>query len=165
VSHRHSYFSWWWAHGRPKHVEKRNKYIKKKFAPSWFIYKIIQGCRSTKHKKKHNVHFKALSYKIPATFSKVGNSEIFTSRLNIAIPLLFPITPWSSQALTAVVAQMISLPANSIQSHWLGIRSIPLSPSADPTGQIVANLLYNRYIFSSLKHPTESVTLKMEPAH
>jgi len=25
VSHRYSNFSWWWAHGCPKHVEKRNK--------------------------------------------------------------------------------------------------------------------------------------------
>jgi len=24
VSHKYSYFSWWWAHSRPKHVEKRN---------------------------------------------------------------------------------------------------------------------------------------------
>ena len=24
VSHRYSNFSWWWAHGCPKHVEKRN---------------------------------------------------------------------------------------------------------------------------------------------
>jgi len=24
VSHRYSYFTWWWAHSRPKHVEKRN---------------------------------------------------------------------------------------------------------------------------------------------
>ena len=28
-------FSWWWAHGSPKHVEKRNKYIKQNCAPSW----------------------------------------------------------------------------------------------------------------------------------
>jgi hypothetical protein len=30
VSHRYSYFSWWWAHNCPKHVEKRNKHTKKK---------------------------------------------------------------------------------------------------------------------------------------
>ena len=28
-------FSWWWAHGCPKHVEKLNKYIKQNCAPSW----------------------------------------------------------------------------------------------------------------------------------
>ena len=28
-------FSWWWAHGYPKHVEKRNKYTKQNFALSW----------------------------------------------------------------------------------------------------------------------------------
>ena len=36
VSHRYSYFSWWWAHSRPKHLEKRNKYAKKKWAPILF---------------------------------------------------------------------------------------------------------------------------------
>ena len=35
VSHRYSYFSWWWAHSRPKHVLKGNKYTKKNCAPSW----------------------------------------------------------------------------------------------------------------------------------
>jgi hypothetical protein len=35
VSHRYSYFSWWWAHSRPKHVEKRIKHTKKNCAPSW----------------------------------------------------------------------------------------------------------------------------------
>jgi hypothetical protein len=35
VSHRYSYFSWWWAHSCSKHVEKRNKHIKKNCAPSW----------------------------------------------------------------------------------------------------------------------------------
>ena len=29
--------SWWWAHGCPKHVEKRNKYIKQNCAPTSFL--------------------------------------------------------------------------------------------------------------------------------
>ena len=28
-------FSWWWAHGCPKHVEKRNKHIKQNYASNW----------------------------------------------------------------------------------------------------------------------------------
>ena len=46
VSHRYSYFSWWWAHSRPKHVEKRNKHTKKICAPSWLYlqgYTRMQG--------------------------------------------------------------------------------------------------------------------------
>jgi len=35
VSHRYSYFSWWWAHSCPKYVEKRNKHTKKNCAPHW----------------------------------------------------------------------------------------------------------------------------------
>ena len=34
VSHRYNNFSWWWAHGCPKHVNKRNKYTKQNCAPS-----------------------------------------------------------------------------------------------------------------------------------
>jgi hypothetical protein len=30
-----SYFSWWWVHSCPKHVEKRNKHTKKIFTPRW----------------------------------------------------------------------------------------------------------------------------------
>ena len=38
VSHWYSYFSWWWAHGCPKHVENRNKHTCKICASSSFIY-------------------------------------------------------------------------------------------------------------------------------
>ena len=45
VSHRYSIFYWWWAHSYPKHVEKRNKHIKKICAPSCFyLQKIIMMC-------------------------------------------------------------------------------------------------------------------------
>jgi len=37
----YSYFSWWWAHSRPKHVEKRNKHTKKNCAPSWLYLQDI----------------------------------------------------------------------------------------------------------------------------
>ena len=39
------------GNSRPKHVEKRNKHTKKNCAPIDFIYKIMQGYKSTKHKK------------------------------------------------------------------------------------------------------------------
>ena len=41
VSQRYSNIPWWWTHGCPKHVEKRNKYTKQNCAPSW-IY--LQDC-------------------------------------------------------------------------------------------------------------------------
>ena len=41
MSHRYSNYSWWWVHGCPKHVEKRNKYTKQNFAPSWMY---LQDC-------------------------------------------------------------------------------------------------------------------------
>ena len=47
-------FSWWWAHGCPKHVEKRNKYIKQSCAPSWtYLQRLFRDARSTKHKIQH----------------------------------------------------------------------------------------------------------------
>ena len=39
VSHRYSYFSWWWAHSRLKHAEKRSKHTKKNLHQVGFIYK------------------------------------------------------------------------------------------------------------------------------
>jgi hypothetical protein len=53
VSHEHGCFSWWWAHSRPKHVEKRNKHTKKNCAPSWLYlhgYTGIHGKQSIKNK-------------------------------------------------------------------------------------------------------------------
>ena len=41
VSRRYGIFSWWWAHGCPKHAEESNKHIKKICAPSWFY---LQDC-------------------------------------------------------------------------------------------------------------------------
>ena len=39
VSHKFSCFSWWWAHSRPKQVEKINRHTKKNCAPSWLYLK------------------------------------------------------------------------------------------------------------------------------
>jgi hypothetical protein len=36
----------WWAHSRPKHVEKRNKHTKKNCAPSWFYLQYYTGMHS-----------------------------------------------------------------------------------------------------------------------
>jgi hypothetical protein len=44
VSHRYGIFSWWWAHSRPKHVEKRNKHIKKNCAPRWLYLQDFIHC-------------------------------------------------------------------------------------------------------------------------
>ena len=52
VSHRYSNFSWWWARGCPKHVEKRNKYTKQNWASSW-IY--LQDC--TRMHSQQNIKF------------------------------------------------------------------------------------------------------------
>jgi len=55
VSHRYSYFSWWWAHSCPKHVEKRNNHTKKNCAPSWLYlqdYTAIHGQLNIKEKRK-----------------------------------------------------------------------------------------------------------------
>ena len=47
--HRYICFSWWWAHSRPKHVEKRNKHTKKNVHQVGFIYRLYRNARSTKH--------------------------------------------------------------------------------------------------------------------
>ena len=44
-------FSWWWAHGCPKHVEKRNKYIKQNCAPSWTYMRNAYKVSSSENKK------------------------------------------------------------------------------------------------------------------
>ena len=75
VSYRYGIFSWWWAHSCPKHVEKSNKFITKICAPSWFyLQKIIQGCRSTKHKILFPIVFGSLH------FHCIWRTEKYTGR-------------------------------------------------------------------------------------
>ena len=52
VSHKYSYFSWWWAHSPPKHVQKRNEHTKKICAPSWLY---LQDC--TEMHVQQNIKF------------------------------------------------------------------------------------------------------------
>jgi len=50
-----SYFSCWWAHSRPKHVEKRNKHTKKNCSPSWLYlqdYTGTHGQQNIKFRKR-----------------------------------------------------------------------------------------------------------------
>jgi hypothetical protein len=51
VLHRYSYFSWWWAHSPPKHLQKRNKHTKKNCASSWLY---LQDC--TRMKGQQNIN-------------------------------------------------------------------------------------------------------------
>ena len=51
VSHKHSCFSWWWAHSRPKHVEI-DKFNKNKLCTELALFtRLYRDARSTKHKK------------------------------------------------------------------------------------------------------------------
>jgi hypothetical protein len=51
VSQRYSYFSWWWAHIRPKHVERRNKHTKKNCAPKWLYLQDYKRMRAEQNLK------------------------------------------------------------------------------------------------------------------
>jgi len=50
VSHKHSCFSWWWAHSRPKHVEI-DKYTKNKLCTKMALFtRLYRDAQSTEHK-------------------------------------------------------------------------------------------------------------------
>jgi hypothetical protein len=55
VSHKHSCFSWWWAHSRLKHVKiekyMKNRYTKNKLCTKLALFTwLYRDARSTKHK-------------------------------------------------------------------------------------------------------------------
>jgi hypothetical protein len=53
VSHKHSCFSWWWAHSWPKHVEI-DKYTKNKLSTKLALFtRLYRNARSTKHKSMY----------------------------------------------------------------------------------------------------------------
>jgi len=82
VSHRHSYFFWWWAHSCPKHVDKRN-ILRKIVHQVGLIYKNIQGCRSTKHKTQFTSWFfhgyPLLTFRIFSPDSTITNLYVLVS--------------------------------------------------------------------------------------
>ena len=55
--YKYSCFSWWWAHSRPKHVEKRNRHTKKNFALIWLYLQDCVWMHSQQNIKLHQVIF------------------------------------------------------------------------------------------------------------
>jgi hypothetical protein len=51
VSHKYSCFSCWWAHSRPKHVQKWNKLTKKNCAQSWLYLQDYTGMHGKQNLK------------------------------------------------------------------------------------------------------------------
>ena len=50
-SYWYNWFSWWWAHGCPKHVENKNKHIWKRIVRQvGYLEGLYQDARSTEHK-------------------------------------------------------------------------------------------------------------------
>jgi hypothetical protein len=92
VSHSYSYFSWWWAHSRPKHVKKRNKRAKKNCAPSSLyltrFYKVV--CQQTQHCDNRNLfhtcHKPQPSFQITSYPPTICVSYLPTVKLKIIIP-------------------------------------------------------------------------------
>ena len=54
--HKCSCFSWWWAHSCRKHVEKRNKHIKKNCAPSWLYLQDYAGMHGQQNIKMLGIY-------------------------------------------------------------------------------------------------------------
>jgi len=94
VSHRYSNFFWWWAHGCPKHVEKRNKYTKQNCAPSWIYLQdgtsvwYQEICRQTAPLKYRN---KQVEHPLKIQVAKADSSHLWL-RLQKAIQLLIHIS-------------------------------------------------------------------------
>jgi len=57
-------FSWWWAHSRPKHVEKRNEHTKNNCARSWLYLQYYTGMHDQQNIKFYffcKKHFSTVS--------------------------------------------------------------------------------------------------------
>jgi len=62
VSHRYSYFFWWQAQSRPKHVEERNKHTKKNCAPSWLYLQDYTRMHGLQNIKNIYVYYKSVAW-------------------------------------------------------------------------------------------------------
>jgi len=75
VSHKHSCFSWWWAHSCPKHVEIY-KYTKKKLCTKLVLFtRLYRDARSTKHKIWRSVASSCLFVCLFVCMERLGYTE------------------------------------------------------------------------------------------
>jgi hypothetical protein len=74
VSHKYSCFSWWWAHIRPKHVEKRSEHTKKNCAPSWLYLQDYTGMHG-----QQNIQFNSVFYIVLSTEPSVHNIQLYNT--------------------------------------------------------------------------------------
>ena len=81
-------FSWWCARGCPKHVEKRNKYIKQDCAPSWIYLRVHNPI----HKCPKPVHILSqINSVLPPHPTPRRTILILSSHLRLGLPSgLFP---------------------------------------------------------------------------
>ena len=78
MSHKYSNFSWWWAHIRPKRVEKINKNAKKNCAPSWLYLQDYAGLHGEQNIK--NVCMFVMAFFISVCFKDALVSACWRQR-------------------------------------------------------------------------------------
>jgi hypothetical protein len=83
VSYWYSYFSWWWAHSCPKHVENRNKHTKKELCTRLVLFtRLYTDARSTKHNKSD------ISYYQYVRHLRLGDLEkLLKASISVFIPV------------------------------------------------------------------------------
>ena len=87
ASHRYSKFSWWWVHGCPKHVEKRNKYIKQNCAPSWICLQDCSRMHGQQNIKWSRLYTKLETVKYAVSLSEGGGRIHTLHILDMSQPL------------------------------------------------------------------------------
>jgi len=68
VSQKHNCFSLWWAHSRPKHVQKRNEHNKKNCATIWLYF---QDAARTCGQQNKNFVLMVFEAKVISSFPRI----------------------------------------------------------------------------------------------
>ena len=72
-------FSWWWAHGCPKHVEKKNKYIEQNCAPSWIYLRDHSLYAAYYHYFVSPFCITSLRLAVMTSLNSIGHSDLLHS--------------------------------------------------------------------------------------
>jgi len=109
VSHWYSYFSWWWVHGCPKHVENRSKHTKK-LCVNLVIYMV---CR-----KVISIYSKVI--RIHTCSVKQLPSFIALLQLHIRLPLSFNTVNTKAKSVihTSSSGGAYGTKGSSLWRHW-----------------------------------------------
>ena len=122
MSRWYIWLSWSWEHGCPKHVEYRNKYIRKELCVKLVIYKIYTEMNGQQNIKSRILtrHFSKTCSSTPVAFTSA--TDILGPKVRSSLLLSFRLFSKSPYRFRTCGTTTTSSPHASNNSQWISMR-------------------------------------------